>query len=116
MEYQVGLIDAVRRDGFRIVNVGGRQVGVISVDDTFFAISDRCPHMGASMCNGTVSGTFLEAAPHELVYGKHGRVMRCPWHGWEFDLETGRSLLEPERFGLKTYHVTVEGGMVVLHT
>ncbi len=116
MEHQVGRIDEVRSDGCRIVDVNGRRVGVISVDDGFYAVSDRCPHMGASMCKGTMSGTFLEAAPHELVYGKHGRVMRCPWHGWEFDLETGRSLLEPERFGLRTYQVTVEDGMVVLHT
>ena len=59
---------------------------------------------------------FVPAEPHELVYGKHDRVIRCPWHGWEFDLETGRSLLEPERFGLKVYPVTVEDGVVVLHT
>jgi 3-phenylpropionate/trans-cinnamate dioxygenase ferredoxin subunit len=58
----------------------------------------------------------VAAAPHELVYGMDDRVIRCPWHGWEFDLETGRSLLEPKRVGLKTYEVTEEGGEVVLHT
>jgi 3-phenylpropionate/trans-cinnamate dioxygenase ferredoxin subunit len=42
-------------------------------------------------------------------------VIRCPWHGWEFDLESGRSLLEPDRYGLRTYRVTVEDGDVVLH-
>ena len=46
----------------------------------------------------------------------HERVIRCPWHGWEFDLETGRSLLEPERYGLRTFRVTEDGGDVVLHT
>ena len=68
------------------------------------------------MCQGTVSGTFVPAEPYELVYDRHDRVIRCPWHGWEFDLETGRSLLEPERIGLKVYPVTVEDGVVVLHT
>jgi nitrite reductase/ring-hydroxylating ferredoxin subunit len=116
MEHQIGQADEVRRDGCRIIDINGRRVGVISVEDTFFAVTDRCPHMGASMCQGTVGGTFVAAAPHELVYGKDGRVIRCPWHGWEFDLETGRSLLEPERFGLKTYPVTVEDGVVVLHS
>jgi 3-phenylpropionate/trans-cinnamate dioxygenase ferredoxin subunit len=44
------------------------------------------------------------------------RVIRCPWHGWEFDLETGRSLLEPRRFGLRTFRVSQDDGQVVLHT
>ena len=116
MQHPIGETADVRDDGCRIVDVNGRAVGVISVDDEFFAVHDRCPHMGASMCEGTVSGTFMPAAPYELVYDKHDRVIRCPWHGWEFDLETGRSLLEPERIGLKVYPVTVEDGVVVLHT
>lgn len=116
MEHQVGDAEEVRREGCRLVEVNGRTVGVISIDDEFFAVHDRCPHMGASMCRGTVSGTFLAAGAHELVYGRHDRVIRCPWHGWEFDLETGRSLLEPDCVGLKVYPVTVEDGRVVLHT
>jgi len=116
MRHPIGMVGDVRSDGCRIVELGGRQVGVISVDDDFFAIQDSCPHMGASMCAGTVCGTFVAAAAHELVYGRHDRVIRCPWHGWEFDLETGRSLLEPKRVGLKTYPVSVEDGTVFVHT
>jgi nitrite reductase (NADH) small subunit len=115
MEVRVGSVEDVRRDGCRIVDVNGRPVGVISVGEEFFAISDRCPHMGASMCTGSLSGTFVAAGPHEYVFGKADRVIRCPWHGWEFDLESGRSLLEPQRVGLKTYQVTQQDGEVVLH-
>jgi nitrite reductase (NADH) small subunit len=115
VEIRVGAVDDVRREGCRVVNVHGRPVGVISVGDEFFAIADRCPHMGASMCSGSLGGTFVPSAPHELVYGLDERVIRCPWHGWEFDLESGRSLLEPARFGLKAYRVTVEDGDVVVH-
>lgn len=115
VEVRVGSVEELRRAGCRIVDVDGRRVGIISVGDEFFAVSDRCPHMGASMCTGALSGTFLPAAPPELVYGMDERVLRCPWHGWEFDLESGRSLLEPERFGLRTYRVTQDGGDVVLH-
>ena len=115
VEHRVGSVDDVRRDGCRVVDVGGRSVGVVSVGERFFAIHDRCPHMGASMCAGSLAGTLLPSAPQELVYGRHDRVIRCPWHGWEFDLETGRSLLEPDRFGLRTYRVSVEDDQVVLH-
>ena len=116
MEHEIGEVADVRRDGCRIVDIDGHPIGVISLEEKFFAISDRCPHMGASMCQGTVSGTFVPGAPHELLYGRHDRILRCPWHGWEFDLETGRSLLEPDRIGLKVYRVTVDDGVVVLHT
>ena len=115
VQHRIGTVEEVRRDGCRVVELEGRPVGVISVDDEFFAIHDRCPHMGPAMCRGTVSGTFLGAGPHEYVYGHDDRVIRCPWHGWEFDLETGRSLLEPRRVGLRTYPVTVEDGYVVVH-
>jgi nitrite reductase (NADH) small subunit len=116
MEHRIGDADEVRRDGCRVVEVEGRPVGVISVGEAFYAIHDRCPHMGASMCTGTLGGTFVAAGPQELVYGMDDRVIRCPWHGWEFDLASGRSLLEPDRVGLRTYRVTQEAGQVVLHT
>jgi nitrite reductase (NADH) small subunit len=116
MEVRIGAVEDVRREGCRVVQVEGRQVGIISVGSRFYAISDRCPHMGASMCAGSVSGTFLPSRPSELVYGLDEQVIRCPWHGWEFDLESGRSLLEPQRFGLRTYTVTEDDGQVVLHT
>jgi 3-phenylpropionate/trans-cinnamate dioxygenase ferredoxin subunit len=113
---EVGTAEEVRQAGCRVVDVAGRKIGVVSSGEEFYAVIDRCPHMAASMTAGTVSGTFVPAGAHEYVYAKHDKVIRCPWHGWEFDLETGRSLLEPERVGLKTYPVTVEDGIVVLHT
>ena len=115
MHVRVGTVEELRRERCRVVEVDGRRIGVLSVGDRFYAVHDRCPHMSAPICAGTVSGTFLPAGPHELVYGRHDSVIRCPWHGWEFDLGTGRSLLEPDRVGLKTYEVTVEDGEVVLH-
>ncbi len=116
VEHQVGTVDELRAEGCRVVEVDGRRIGVLSVGDDFFAVRDRCPHRGAPVSQGIVGGTLVESAPHEYVYGRHDRVLRCPWHGWEFDLDTGRSLLEPDRVGVKTYQVTVRDGTVVLHT
>jgi nitrite reductase (NADH) small subunit len=113
--HRVGEVDDVRRAGACVVEVHGRPVVVLSVGDRFYAVHDRCPHMGAPMSAGSVGGTFVASCPHDLVYGRHDGVLRCPWHGWEFDLDTGRSLLEPARVGLRTYEVTVEDGDVVVH-
>jgi 3-phenylpropionate/trans-cinnamate dioxygenase ferredoxin subunit len=116
VQIRVGAVDDVRREGCRVIEVAGRRIGVINVGEAFFAIADRCPHMGASMCTGSLGGTLLPSRPHEHLYGMEDRVIRCPWHGWEFDLETGRSLLEARRYGLKTYRLTEEDGDLVLHT
>jgi nitrite reductase (NADH) small subunit len=116
VEHAVGSVEEIRRDRCRRVEAGGRRIAVLSVGDRFFAVHDRCPHKGASLCNGTVGGTFVSSVPQEYLYGKENEVLRCPWHGWEFDLETGRSLLEPDSVQVKVYRVTVAGDTVVVHT
>lgn len=115
MKYPVGAAEDVRSEGRRVIEVQGRRIGVVSVGDRFFAVRDRCPHRGAPLCEGTLGGTLLPSEPDDYVYGLEGRVIRCPWHGWEFDLATGRSVFEPDRVAVKVYDVTVEDGIVTLH-
>jgi 3-phenylpropionate/trans-cinnamate dioxygenase ferredoxin subunit len=37
-------------------------------------------------------------------------LLRCPWHGWEFDLRTGKSWCEPDRTKVRSYDLKVESG------
>lgn len=97
----------------RVVEVDGRAIGVVNTGKGLYAFRDVCPHQGASLCAGTVGGTMLPADPHEYVYGLEAQVIRCPWHGWEFDLETGRALFDPAK-RVKTFPVSVEDGVVVV--
>ena len=110
----VGRADELPPGACRIVEVGGRSIGVLNVDGRYHALRNVCPHQGAPLCEGTVSGTMVPSAPHEYVYGLEGRVLRCPWHKFEFDLETGRALHDPERWRVKVYPVAVEDGLVVV--
>jgi len=97
----------------QIVEADGRSIGVFNVDGDLFAVRNTCPHQGAELCLGTVRGTMIPSDPYEYVYGREGRVLRCPWHGWEFDLETGEKLFDvTERARVKTYPVSVEAGRV----
>ncbi|MFQ5426104.1 MAG: Rieske (2Fe-2S) protein [Gaiellales bacterium] len=101
----------------RIFDVGGRSIGVFNVGGELFAVRNACPHQGARLCLGTVSGTMLPSDPYEYLYGREGRVLRCPWHGWEFDLDTGEKLFDaavPAR--VKTYQVRAEDGRVIVET
>jgi len=42
------------------------------------------------------------------VWGREGEILRCPWHGWEFDITSGRSIFNPHRVRVRIYEVTVE--------
>ncbi len=92
----------------QIVTIGKRSIGVFNVDGRFYAVKNICPHQGGPLCQGTLSGTMLPAGPQEYIYGLEGRVLRCPWHGWEFDVTTGEMIFVPEPVRVKTYEVAVE--------
>jgi nitrite reductase (NADH) small subunit len=108
----VGSLADVERDGRIVARVNGREVGVVSDGNGgVHGIRNRCPHHGGPLCLGSV-GRRVEGDPG--VYELTGRrTLRCPWHGWEFDLETGVCLDEPS---LRTavYPVRVEDGRVLL--
>ena len=108
----VGSQADLMRDGRLVTRVDGREVGVVlESDGTPHGIRNRCPHHCGPLCLGTVVDR-VEGEPG--VYELTGRrTLRCPWHGWEFDLETGVCVDEP---ALRTavYPVRVEGGRVLV--
>jgi nitrite reductase (NADH) small subunit len=97
----------------RIVEVAGRSIGVFNVAGRFYALHNGCPHKGGPLCEGRICGTTLPVRRREFVYGRDGQILRCAWHGWEFEIATGRALADP-RVRAQTYPVTVEDGQVVV--
>jgi nitrite reductase/ring-hydroxylating ferredoxin subunit len=91
----------------RVVAVEGIEVGVFNLDGKIVAYRNHCPHQGGPVCLGRWGGTTLPSPPGEYVFGRHGRVLVCPWHGWEFDLDTGEAL-----FGRRVRLAPVETGLV----
>lgn len=114
MKYDVGSIDDFPQGQCRILDVGKRSVGVYRLGARFYALLNYCPHHGAPICLGKLSGTMLPSAPGEYEYGLDGTVLRCPWHGWEFDIDSGRCLFGVDRARLKTYPVKVVSGRVTI--
>jgi nitrite reductase (NADH) small subunit len=100
---------------FKVVEIRGRSIGIVHSAAGWFAIRNRCPHQGAPLCAGKVTGTMLPGAPDQLKWGMDGQVVRCPWHGWEFDLQTGRSLFEVSGDRAATYPVEVRDGRVAVY-
>lgn len=79
---------------------GAEAIALFNVDGTFHAVSDRCTHGRASLSEGSV-------APD-------GCTLNCPWHGGQFNIETGEPVGGPVRVPIRTYRVKVEGGKVLV--
>ena len=98
--------------GERVIrDFDGTSVGVFNVGGRFYALHNRCPHRGGALCRGPVTGTTLATSDFRYVYGREGEILRCAWHGWEFEIDTGRSLVDP-RIRARTYPVELEDGNV----
>ena len=91
-----------------IVTLEGRSIGVFNVNGTFHALRNQCPHQQAPLCRGALKGLLTADDPDHVRLTRHGEILRCPWHGWEFDVLTGRSVFNPHKLRVRSYEVTVE--------
>lgn len=87
---------------------------------------------GGPLCLGRILPLATAARPFEIAFDPSRRILQCPWHGWEFDVASGRSVFNPHRTRVKAYDVsvgepaeddvvletfrfTVEGDAVIVH-
>jgi len=73
--YRVADIDALPSGRVTTVMAGTHSVALVNVDGKLGALCNHCPHQGGPLGEGTI---------------EEG-VLRCPWHGWDFDPHTGQS-------------------------
>lgn len=101
----------------RVVTVDGVDIAVFNVDGEFHALRNSCPHRGAPMCTHAPAGTMVADQPHEYRYEMDNQLVRCPWHGYEFRLADGKSVVSPDvKLRLRVYDIKVEDDAVVLYT
>ena len=81
----------------KAVNVSGRDVALFNVDGKFYAIDNTCKHRGGPLGEGILDGT----------------TVTCPWHGWQYDVTTGKSTSNSPEHVAK-YHVKVEGEKILI--
>jgi 3-phenylpropionate/trans-cinnamate dioxygenase ferredoxin subunit len=104
----VGRVAEIPPGERKIVELEGRSIGVFNVRGTFYALRNACPHQAGPLCRGTITGLLTATDQRTLTLTRDGEIIRCPWHGWEFDLTTGRSVFNPHRLRVRAYPVTVE--------
>ena len=98
----------------KLVRIGERPIVVFNIAGEYFALANTCPHQGASLHDGVLTGLVESTEPGEYRYTRRGEILRCPWHGWEFDVRTGKSWCKPSRIRLKDYAVRVEPGQMLV--
>lgn len=89
---------------------------VRTLSGDFYALRDICPHRGARLSDGALDGSITWSEEvGEARLERDSEILRCPWHSWEFDVETGCSLIDPDKVRVRSYGVTVEEGTVFIH-
>jgi 3-phenylpropionate/trans-cinnamate dioxygenase ferredoxin subunit len=104
----------VPESGLLALEIDGREY-VVARDASggYQALRDICPHEGARLSAGSI---------HRVVVGDHAGdyrlsdqcVVRCPWHGWEYDLANGKSLVQPDEMRVNRLPIEQEGDNLVL--
>lgn len=102
-------------EGERVrISIEDQNIAIFKVNGEHYAIQNYCLHQGASMCDGEVLyPSYMESTETEtswdLSQNQEVPTVACPWHAWEYDLETGDHVA-PTNYTLSTYETVVEDG------
>jgi nitrite reductase/ring-hydroxylating ferredoxin subunit len=108
--------DALKNGSMIETKIGKMPVLVIKTEEgQLYALAGRCLHQGGPLPQGILTGTTLPADDvGDYRWGLDGHVVRCPWHGYEYDVTTGCTLFDETR-RLRTFAVTEDEDDVVVH-
>ena len=109
-KYIVATVAEIPPGSRKIVEISGRSIGVFNIEGDFYALRNRCPHQGGPLCQGKFTGLIQSTKPGQYDYSRPGEIIRCPWHGWEFDVQTGQSWVDPAQTRVRRYDVQRESG------
>lgn len=98
----------------KLVDAGGRAIVIFNIAGEFFALANRCPHRNGELAKGKITGFVSSPEPGKYEYLRRGEVIRCPWHGWEFDIKTGISWCDPRTMNARAFDVKVESGAALV--
>jgi nitrite reductase (NADH) small subunit len=117
-EVEVGSIISFDDPGRRVFEVNGREVGVYRLGDEFFAWENRCPHMQGPVCLGVIVPKAEESLDDQANssgrhFSKTAMHLACPWHGFEFDIRTGRHPTN-QKLRLRSVPLRISDGIVLL--
>jgi nitrite reductase/ring-hydroxylating ferredoxin subunit len=94
---KMATLDELPQGSAKEVEHEGRVYAIFNVGGLLLAIDGICPHQGGPLAEGAVEGT----------------TVTCPWHGWQFDLQSG-TMPSGSRIRQAVFEVKVEGQDVLV--
>lgn len=109
----------LRSGATRIVRIDDIEIAVIRHDESYYAYRNLCPHQGGPVCEGVRMPMVIDVIDDEGRFLRQGydetdMHIVCPWHGYEFHLETGENVCN-KRLKLKKYDVIQRDGEIYLN-
>lgn len=114
----VGKFSDFADPGRKAFDFDGVEIGVFRLGPDVFAYHNICPHLDGPVCQGKILPLTTEDLEPDQTSG--GRVFSktqmniiCPWHGFEFDIRTGRHPTDPD-VRLRPVPVRIDGENIVV--
>ena len=82
----------------KLLVLGRRRLVLARTENRYVVFDDRCTHRGGSLAGGVMMRC----------------VVHCPWHGSQYDVNSGECVAGPAEVGIQVYHVTEQHGRVFL--
>jgi nitrite reductase/ring-hydroxylating ferredoxin subunit len=82
----------------KLIRIGDKRIVLGRTEKGYVAFDDHCTHRGGSLAGGS------------MICG----TVQCPWHGSQFDVQTGQTKAGPAKESIKTYPVSESNGKVYL--
>ena len=92
----VARLDEVPPGTVKAVTAGDEPIALANCHGAFYATQGKCLHLEGPLGEGKLDD---------------GCLLRCPWHGWTYDVRTGKNDFDLA-IELHTYEVQVEDGEV----
>ncbi|MGR3914834.1 MAG: thiamine pyrophosphate-binding protein [Gammaproteobacteria bacterium] len=78
--HKIAGLDELPEGRVKSVTAGAKSMALTHIGGRYTAMDNRCPHQGGPLGEGSIER------------GADGKCwLRCPWHGWDFDPQTGKS-------------------------
>ena len=114
-KHDVATVSEIPPGERKLVTVSGRSIAVFILDGEYYGLFNRCPHQGGPMCEGILTGLIESHEPGHYEYSRPGEILRCPWHGWEFDVRhRAQCFCDPSKISVRSYPMEVAAGQTVV--
>jgi len=116
MKYRVCNVDEIAPGDKRSFTIKNIPIVVVrSKQGEFYALYGLCPHQRSSLAAGALGGLTVAPQPGETFeYIREGEILRCPWHGFSYDVTTGACLTAAKTLRVKTYPLSISNQEVFL--